>query len=155
MDARAVYVSPPSTSSAFGNGFHNFLITQLVRQGVQVSEKSEGALELRFETQVVHHPSPRNAHPPGALTGLVAGILVARNVLAWSPTQRGVGALGLAAAADVGAGHLTSTTQTELLVTTSHAAEGRYRLRKSDVYYIEDQDGSLFQQAKEWKVTGS
>lgn len=155
LESRAVYVTPPSASSAFNSGFHGFLITQLVRQGVNVSEKPGNALEIRFETQVVRHASPRNADIQGSWTGLIAGILVARNVRTWSAFERGIGALGVAAAADLTAGYSTSATQTELLVTTSLTADGRYRLRKSDVYYIEDEDGVLFRQAKEWKVTGS
>ena len=151
---RTLFVPLPSTNSAFDQAFRNFLVTRLVRQGLPVSEKPAGALEVRYETQVVQYQSRREDYRPGVLTGLVAGILVGRNFHTWDATERGMGAVAAVAGLDVAGGHLTSPSQTELLVTTSLSEGGRFLLRKSDVYYIEDEDGSLYRQAKEWKVVG-
>ncbi len=149
-----IFVAPSQESTAFTRAFHNFLVTRLVRQGFNVTEERAGALEVRYETQVVRHNSDRYAHRPGTLTALVAGILVGRNVHTWDATEKGLGALALAAGLDVGVGHAASVTKTELLVTTSMLDAGRYVMRKSDVYYIEDEDGSLYQQIKEWRIVG-
>lgn len=145
-----IFVAPSLESTAFTRAFHNFLVTRLVRQGFNVTEERAGALEVRYETQVVRHNSDRYAQRPGTLTALVAGILVGRNVHTWDATEKGLGALALAAGLDVAAGHAASVTKTELLVTTSILDAGRYVMRKSDVYYIEDEDGSLYRQIKEW-----
>lgn len=149
-----IFVAPSLERTAFTRAFHNFLVTRLVRQGFNVTEERAGALEVRYETQVVRHNSDRYAHRPGTLTALVAGILVGRNVHTWDATEKGLGALALAAGLDVGVGHAASVTKTELLVTTSILDAGRYVMRKSDVYYIEDEDGSLYQQIKEWRIVG-
>lgn len=153
-----LFVVPPQENTAFTRAFHNFLVTRLVREGLTVTEDRRGALEVRYETQVVRHESDRYAHRPGTLTALVAGILVGRNVHTWDATEKGLGALALAAGADVAIGDAASVTKTELLVTTSIIDAGRYALRKSDVYYIEDEDGSLYRQfrqwGKEWRIVG-
>lgn len=153
-----IFVAPSPESTDFTRAFHNFLVTRLVRHGLNVTEQRAGALEVRYETQVVRHNSDRYAHRPGTLTALVAGILVGRNVHTWDATEKGLGALALAAGLDFVIGHHASVTKTELLVTTSLLDAGRYVMRKSDVYYIEDEDGSLYQQikqwSKEWRVVG-
>lgn len=155
MKQRVVYVMPAATETAFNKAFHNFLITQLVRQGVPVSEKRDGALEVRYEIQVVRHNSDRTVYRPGTFTALIAGILVARNIHTWDAAEKGLGALALGAGLDTGVGYMTDVSKTEMVVTTSLSDQGLYRLRKSDIYYIEDVDGSLYkEQAKEWKVVG-
>lgn len=153
---RPLFVPVPATNSAFDRAFHNFLVTRLVRLGIAVSDKQTGALEVRYETQVVQHASPREDYRPGALTGLAAGILVLRNFHTWDATEKGMGAVAAAVGLDVAGGHLTSPSQTELLVTTSLSDGSRFLLRKSDVYYIEDEDSALYRQIKEkeWKVMG-
>lgn len=152
---RRVYVTATGSKSAFDQAFHNFLITQLVRQGVSVGEKPGDALEVRYETQLIRHPSQRVEPIPGGLTALAAGLLVLHNVPKWSQAQQGGVGLASIAGFDYLTADRTSVTQTELVVTTSMLDAGQYRMRKSDVYYIEDADGALFQQAKEWKVVGS
>lgn len=158
LKQRTVYVVPAATVTPFNKAFHNFLVTQLVRQGIPVSEKRDNALEVRYETQVVRHESDRTAHRPGTFTALVTGILVARNIHTWAAHEKGLGALAAGVGLDVGLGHLTDVSKTELLVTTSLSDQGLYRMRKSDAYYIEDADGSLYKeldrQAREWKVVG-
>lgn len=145
-----IYVVPIKEGTAFSQAFHNFLITRLVREGLVVTENRHGAVEVRYEIQVVRHHSDRPAYRTGTLTALVAGILVGRNVHTWDSAERGLGALALAAGVDVAGGRFDSVTKTELIVTTSLIESGRYVMRKSDVYYIEDEDGALYRQIKEW-----
>ncbi len=91
---------------------------------------------------------------------LTAGVWVLRNAaMEWSSLNVAGGLLGAAIATDIlnakdanPIGH--SPTHTELIVTTSVTSKGQYVMRRSDVYYIEDEDGSLYRQAMEWKVVG-
>ncbi len=56
-----------------------------------------------------------------------------------------VGGLGLAAAADTVASiNSGGPTHTELILTTTVATGGRYLARKTDLYYVEEEDASLF-----------
>lgn len=150
----SVTVRAVQTEGAFHTGFRNFMITRLVTQGVPVAQR-DGEFEVLFETQVVRQPSPRNATIPGTLTALTTGVLVARNAHAWSATAQGMGALALAGALDVASGRVSGMTQTEVIITTSLLRNGQYLSRKTDVYYIEDEDGSIFEgmrEMKEWRV---
>lgn len=148
--SQPIYVVPQPESTPFGKAFHNFLVTRLVNEGFVVTETRAGAVEVRYDTQLVRHNSDRWAYRPGTLTALVAGVLVGRNVHTWDSTEKGLGALMAAAGLDLASGHTANVTKTELLVTTSVVDGGRYVMRKSDVYYIEDEDGTLYRQIKEW-----
>lgn len=151
---KPVYLRPASPETPFSKAFTNLLITQMVRMGVPVSEAPDGALLVRYDTQVIRHRSDRTAHVPGALTALVAGIAVAHNVHTWTEMEKTVGGVALLGGVEWALGHSTALTKTEFLVTTSLVEGGLYRLRKSDVYYLDDEDGSLYQQIKEWRVVG-
>ena len=57
-----------------------------------------------------------------------------------------LGGLGLAGAADyVSSEYSGGPTHTELILTTTIASGGRYLVRKTDVYYIENADVNLMQ----------
>lgn len=154
LNAVPVAVTTTQPDAPFQQGFRGFLITHLVGQNQAVTQK-QADVEVQFEAQIVRHPSERTATIPGELTTLVAGIMVVRNAaLTWGNGAQAAGALGLAGLVDWGKGHATNLSNTEVIVTTSITRDGRYLMRKSDVYYIDDEDGSLFQQMKQWKVVG-
>ena len=141
---KPLYVAGATTDTPFDRAFRNFLITRMVNRGVTVQNEREGAVELRYETQLVRHESSRYAHIPGTFTALTAGVWVIRD-LATAGSAAIPGAIGLAALADYGMGHYAGgATPTELIVTTSILADKSYALRKSDVYYLEDADLGLF-----------
>lgn len=149
-----VVVASQQPSAPFQKGFRNFLITHLVDLNQPVVQK-DADVEVQFETQIVRHASDRRASIPGELTVLTAGIIVVRQaVLNWSDDSVKAGALALAGLADWGKGHSTGVTKTEVIVTTSLMRKGQYLMRKTDVYYLEDVDGALFEQMKEWRVVG-
>lgn len=134
----------------FSRGFRSFLITRLVNGGAQVSIKPEGALKVSYETQVVRHNDDRNDLPrPGQITALAGGIYVAREIsLGHTSTSSKVGGIAaLTAIADLGGAYakLHSPTNTEVIVTTSITDGGKYLMRKTDVYYVEDAEGAMFQ----------
>lgn len=149
-----VVVSTQQTGAPFQKGFRNFLITHLVDLNQPVVQK-DADVEVQFETQIVRHASERQASIPGELTVLTAGVIVVRQaVLNWGENSIKAGALGLAGLADWGKGHATGVTKTEVIVTTSLMRKGQYLMRKTDVYYLEDEDGALFEQMKQWRVVG-
>lgn len=149
-----VVVSTQQAGAPFQKGFRNFLITHLVDLNQPVVQK-DADVEVQFETQIVRHASERQANIPGELTVLTAGVIVVRQaVLNWGESSIKAGALGLAGLADWGKGHATGVTKTEVIVTTSLMRKGQYLMRKTDVYYLEDVDGGLFEQMKEWRVVG-
>ena len=154
LSSTLVTVSTQQPDAPFQTGFRNFLITHLVDQNQPVAQKTAD-IEVQFETQVVRHNSERQASVPGELTVLTAGILVARNAaLHWSNDSLWAGALALAGLADWGKGHTTGLSKTEVIVTTSVTRNGQFLMRKTDVYYLDDNDGSLFQHMKQWRVVG-
>ncbi len=142
---RTIHVSPAKVKSDFNRAFTELLITRLVNEGLAVSSERGGAVELSIDTQVVVHKSERFAYRPGTLLSLAAGLIVLRG-LDWSnPPDRVVGVLGLAGGADYALStYAGGPTKTELIVTASILDGGQYRMRKADVYYIEDVDASLF-----------
>ncbi len=152
LQGRPLYIQAAPESTDFNKGFRNFLITRMVNRDLNVSDAPNGAVQVRYETQVVQHKSERTAYQPGTLTALAAGVLVARNIVRGSVAAQVAGVLGL----DVLQGHASGgPTKTELIVTTSITADSRFVMRKSDVYYLENADVDLFKEnLKNWKVVG-
>lgn len=143
-EGKKLFVVPPKDDTTFNFAFRNFLITQMVKKGLTVTNTREDALELEYETQAVRHDSGRYTHIPGTFTTLAAGIWVVRDLIA-SGSGAIPGAIGLSGLADYGMGHYGgSATPTEVIITSSIILEKSYVMRRSDVYYIEDPDVDLF-----------
>ena len=139
-----LYVRPLGGNSAFNSAFRNFLITRLVNRGLPVTANPEDGVAITYETQLVRHDSSRYTHLPGTLTTLAAGIYVIRDIVGSAASAIPV-TIGLTGLADFALGHYAGgATHTELIVTTSIMDDDRYILRKSDIYYIEDEDTDLF-----------
>ena len=142
-----LYVAKPVNASEFDKAFQNFLITDLVKAGRVVQVAPEGAaLEVSYQTQVVRHNSYRPDFLPGRFTMIVAGLYAAYG-LGYNPVGDKM-AGGLAAA--IGADYIASEssggpTATELVLTTTITSGGRYLVRKTDVYYVEEVDAPLMQ----------
>jgi hypothetical protein len=161
-DARnePVYVARSDKKTSFNSAFHDFLITRLMAQGVPVSVRPDGVLTLEYSTQLVRHGSERQIYVPGTLTALTGGLLVARNIVNHGISPVGFAALGIGA--DIAASMIDSAavSNLELIVTTSVTSGGRYVVRKSDIYYLNQADASLFIEpravpTREYRVVGS
>lgn len=130
LQERAVYIdSAQKNFSHFNYALRNFIISGLVNNGVLVSENKEGSVLVRYETQVVRHSVDRKYSP------LQSAVLVSRNL-----NERG-------RSQDYGSTSTALTdgpTDSELIVTTSIIDNSSYRMRKSDVYYIDGEDIRLF-----------
>ena len=132
---------PASSSTAFEESFRDLLITNLVSLGVPTRQKQgSDALVVNYKAQAVYHHRNRwRTIKPGLLTALTAGILVIRNAPADLIWLAAAGTIDFANAAYV------TSSNFEVLITTSIVADGRYLFRNSNIYYINDQDSWHYQ----------
>ncbi len=144
-----IFVDGEGGGTAFDEAFHDMLVTELVDRGYRVYgiETSE-TTTVAYKTQVVKHASGRWVRPPvGSFAALGAGILAVREIIiADVSTAAVVGGVAVAAtAAELGAGSVTSLSDTEVIITTSLVRNGSYLARYSDIYYIPDNDAEHYE----------
>lgn len=149
LQGKPLYVSPSGDNSDFSRGFQSMLISKLVNGGMNVATRPEGAVQVTYEAQVVRHLGRQDDYQPGTMTALAGGILVAREIAVGSAssTAKAVGATALVAGADllIAYGKQHSATNTEVIITTSVIDNNKYLMRKTDVYYVEDAEGVMFE----------
>lgn len=149
LQGKPLYVSPSEDNSDFSRGFQSMLISKLVNGGMNVATRPEGAVHVTYEAQVVRHLAGQGDYQPGTVAALAGGILVAREIAVGSAssTAKAVGVSALIAGADLLVAHakLHSATNTEVIVTTSLIDNNKYLMRKTDVYYVEDAEGVMFE----------
>ena len=161
FQGRSLYVLQSGDNSDFSRAFNSMLISNLVNSGLRVAIKPEGALQVGYEAQVVRHLAGQGEYQPGDLTALAGGVFVARSIRFGnaSPTGKFAAATVLVAAAELAGavGRLHRPTNTEVIITTSVVDNDRFLMRKTDVYYVEDAEGAMFDarpQIKAMEVTG-
>ncbi len=146
MPTHNLYVALPANATEFDRAFQQFLITDLVKSDRVVQQAPEGALEVSYQTQVVRHNSPRPHFVPGRYTMITSGLYAAYGLSNAPVGDKMAGGLALAAGADYVASESSGgPTHTELILTTTIASGGRYLVRKTDVYYVEEEDTTLLQ----------
>ena len=151
LHGKPLYLKPAG-KSPFEAAFNNFLITRLVNRGLPVTSKAGEGAAITYDIQLVRHESSRFTHLPGTLTTLAAGVWVIRDI-AGSAAAAIPATIGITGLADYALGHYAGPApHTELIVTTSILNDSNYLLRKSDIYYIEDEDTDLFVGAVERPV---
>jgi hypothetical protein len=140
-----LYVALPPKASEFDVAFREFLITELVKARRVVSQTPDNAIEVSYKTQLVRHQSPRPHFVPGQFTMLAGGLYALYGLRGEFLDVKLAAGLGLTAAADaVASMNSGGPTSTELILTTTVATGGRYLVRKTDLYYVEEADASLF-----------
>ncbi|WP_461211158.1 hypothetical protein [Desulfocurvus sp. DL9XJH121] len=133
----AIDVDTDQVDGPFHQVFKELLRSQLVFQGLQVSDKEENQLELRYKVQMVRHGMRFQRPPPGLLTAIGAGIAVARDHL----TVKSIyAAAPLGALVDVTIGSLSMHSNNEIVITTELVWRNRFVMHASDIYYINDPD---------------
>ncbi|MEE4166197.1 MAG: hypothetical protein V2I35_09365 [Desulfocapsaceae bacterium] len=132
---------PPSEATVFEESFRDLLITNLVSLGVPTRQQQDSrTLTINYKTQAVYHHRNRwRTLKPGLLTALTAGVLVIRNAPAEMVWLAAAGTIDFANAAYV------TSSNFEVLITTSIVADGNYLFRSSNIYYINDQDSWHYQ----------
>ena len=168
FSGRAVYLKPVE-GTVFNEGFHELLLTQLVNRGLAVvRSQPDDALTVTYDTQVVYHREKRKTRLyPGALTAtaslLATGVWVVRDAFVYGSTfaQKvtvGATAVGAAAVADLVMGaYPPKVPHSEVIITTSVLDGDVYFMRKTDIYYVNDDDQWHYQPpqtGKTLKVTG-
>lgn len=163
LRGKPLYVSPSADNSDFSRGFQSMLISKLVNNGLHVATRPDSSIEVRYEAQVVRHLAGQGNYQPGSVAALAGGILVARQIALSnaSPNAVAAGATALIAGAELLGAYakLRSATNTEVIITTSLIDNHRFLMRKTDVYYVEDAEGVMFEepfrpQTKNIRVTG-
>ena len=141
-----LYVALPANATSFDRAFQNFLITDLVKSGRVVQQYPDKALEVSYQTQVVRHNSPRPHFVPGRFTMITAGLYAAYGLGLAPVGDKMAGGLAYAAGADyIASEYSGGPTHTELILTTTIAQGGRYLVRKTDIYSVEEADTTLLQ----------
>ena len=146
-----IYVAP-SGITPFEKAFHDLLLTSLVEIGLDVSNRPEGNRQLSFDIQVIthHHKILRS----GAIVyeSLAPGFFVQRG----APAEAEILARGaeLNAEAEViqhraelnaeAREYTVELPKNEIIVTTSLMFSGKYIMRNSSIYYINDPDWSQY-----------
>ena len=143
-----LHVALPDGASQFEKGFRDFLITKMVQSGVPVQENPGQTLNVTYKTQVVRHNSPRPHFIPGKFTMLTAGLIAAYGLRNEHVDMQLLATLGLAGAADYASSiNSGGPTNLELILTTTVTRGGQYVARKTDVYYLENEDRRLFERS--------
>ena len=149
IQGKPLFVSLSGDNSDFSRGFQSMLISKLVNGGLNVATKPDGAVEVKYEAQVVRHLAGQGNYQPGTVAALAGGILVAREIAVGnaSYTGKAIGVAALVAGAELlGANaKLHSATNTEVIITTSLIDNHRFLMRRTDIYYVEDAEGAMFE----------
>lgn len=149
LKGKDLYVSPAGDGSDFGRGFHAMLISHLVNSGANVATRPEGTIQVSYEAQVVRHLAGQGNYQPGTVAAIAGGVVVAREVSTSnaSSSAKALEAAALIAGADFLAAkvRLLSATNTEVIITTSLIDNNKYLMRKTDVYFVEDIEGAMFE----------
>lgn len=146
-------VAPPEQATSFEKTFHEMLTTELVRSGRRVTTSAQNVLQVSYKAQLVEHKSERPRLVPGLFTMLTSGVGVIHGLRNQHIDTQGVGVLALAGVADYAASvNSGGPTHTELVLTTSATTPDQILTRKTDVYYIEDVDNTLFRTAPAYKT---
>lgn len=144
-----VYVVDNSKND-FDRAFRKYLISHLIEQGTVVSTIAEGAIEVKYESQLIRHghmvDMAVNGYKPGTLVAGVAAFWVLRDVLGSGSTSSKVaGSTALAGAYDSYNYLNPKETPIELILTTSITNGNRYLMLNADSYYVEKGEEALFQ----------
>lgn len=137
-------------STPFDKAFQQLLITQLVNQGLNITDNANSELKLSYSTQVIRHEDrgyirPRNwtftklAVLGNGLWGLVSA---ASNTSEALRDALIVGSsIGAGLYLDARSGDIASITNKEVIINVSLKEDDKYLMRKSGIYYINDTAG--------------
>lgn len=125
-----VFVEFVQTDSfPFNEAYTNFMITGLVNRGIAVTENPNARVLVRINSQLVTHTGGRK-YSPLLSTALSTQALQEKGRSEdHGPTSSAL---------------TDGPTRTELIVNTSVLKDGTYRMRKSNVYYVDGEDVRLF-----------
>ncbi len=155
-----IYVAP-SGITPFEKAFHDLLLTSLVEIGLAVSNRPEGNRQLSFDIQVITHHQKILRSGTVVYEPLAPGVFVQRGAPSLDgPDKRNnegemleddaeltaeAEVIENRAELDVEAGeYAVELPKNEIIVTTSLMFGGKYIMRNSSIYYINDPDWSQY-----------
>ena len=140
---QSVFV-PTSSATSFSKVFSSQLRSSLLKKGVKVPSAAEsGALVINVNVDEVRHVT-LNRYKPGTLTALAAGVLVLREATDTIRSTIGAGAALLVAKDAYKFTELDKRPSTEIVITTTAEKNTQYAIHRTDAYYIDSVDSSLF-----------
>nr|AGF93683.1 hypothetical protein FLSS-16_0024 [uncultured organism] len=132
---KSIYVAP-SGNTPFEQAFRDLLISQLIKQGLNVTHKNGDHLLLSFEVETFKHHDRLKKTSYGTYMTLVPGMSINR-------FQDSVGAEKIKGdpRKNMEAGkYIDELPQREVLITTSLMYKGEFLARDSSVFYINDKE---------------
>lgn len=155
--AAPLVVAPAAPAGTFSRVFSSQLRSALLAQGAAVGEPRPGTLEITVAVDEVRHNVQPERYRPGLLTMLTAGVLVLRQAFVFDRLSgnEALGVLGVGVDAVRSAEEIARRPATEIVLTTALRLDGRFLMHRSDVYYIDDADASLYTPpAREFRLVG-
>jgi hypothetical protein len=141
-----------NTNTVFDYAFKKYMIANFVEAGSLVSTKKEGAIEIKYDTQVIKHAAAfdpeKLGYKPGQGSAAVSSFWILRDVLSGVTSSGVLGTFALAGAYDGYKATNPGETGIELLLTTSITYEDIYVMQNADAYYIENGETWLFEECK-------
>jgi hypothetical protein len=156
LQKRSIYLQRPNGANAFNISFHDFLINHMVGSGASVNvckptqstgtgfEMDGKPVDVTYEARVIQH-NGIGGYRPGEWLAIGTGVAALYNASSsWSHSEIWGTGIGLGVLAELEKSAWPSSTNTELVVTTTIAENNRYIFRRSDIYYIADADAGLY-----------
>lgn len=146
-----IYVADASQYE-FDKAFKKYMIAHLIQNDAVVSTVPGGAIELKYDTQVIRHGAAidheLSGYQPGMAVAGVASFWVLRDVFkSLSHSNRYTGA-AVAGTFDGYKALSPSETSVELIISTSITQNNRYLMLNADSYYIKKGEEILFDGCK-------
>lgn len=140
----SIHVEPTQPRTAFGQAFHNQLVSHLVNKGLNVATTGSGEITVKIDTQAIKFSPDRKQH-----MGVMRFTQIAVGLWALYDIPSPVDVVAGAIMADVYEWNLSEfakgpTPQVELLVTVSATRGSQFIARRTNAYYIADTDASLY-----------
>lgn len=132
------------TSGEFARSYRSLLTSELVSGGALVSSKPEGAAELDFDVEVVHHTDRGFVRPyPGVIS--LATLATGIGLLVAPSPNAGLALIPPIAAADITSGSWTKVGDEEVIITTEISDSQRVLYSSSNIYYINRGDRGQYE----------
>lgn len=160
LENTPISIAKQTKQSPFSNALNEFVITRLVNHGATVKKVADDKLVMEYDIQVVRFDENRSnrndsSYIPGQYTALASNLVVTYDAIKrWKDVNRRAWAYG----AGIGWGMVLDIMQmssradestieipnVEVIVTSSLVKDGNYIMRRSDVYYVNEPDASLY-----------
>lgn len=136
----------------FDKAFKKYMISHLIESGAVVSTVPEGAVEVKYETQVIKHSDKIDpeqiGYKPGYASAGMTGLWILRDVFKGVTDANALGTVALATAFDSYKAFQPDETSIELILSTSIIQNNRYIMLNTDAYYMEKGEEWLFEGCK-------